>query len=177
MTFNSPSHRDKLRKLQSYVASSAFLNSSGWGHAKTGHILVEKPSGTERVTIGVAKVLEHKLFSGPAGNYNAKYKDTSPFEKAKYSFTVGRPDEPAFQDDYDKMFSNLEKIQASISYDKDRRNMLDSLTKTIRFSCPIFYERVLFSLLELPPQMLTPTAADPSSPACRSRCRNFCQPW
>lgn len=146
MTFDSPTHRDKLRKLHAYVSSATFLTSSGWALAKTGHMLVEKPSGTESVAIGVAKVLDHKLLCGPVGNYNPKFKDNSPLEKAKYSFTVGRPDEPAFQEDYDKMYSNLDRIQNSISYDKNSRNLLDPLTKTIRFSCPIFVQRVCLHL-------------------------------
>lgn len=142
MPFDSPAHRDRLRMLATYVASSSFTNSSGWALAKTGHMLVEKPSGQETLAIGVAKVLDYKLFCGPTGNYNEKFKGTTPLEKAKYTFTVGRPDEMAFHEDYDKLFSNLEKVQSSISFGNDRRNMLDASTRTIRFSGLVFHERV-----------------------------------
>jgi hypothetical protein len=124
------------------MASPAFLSSSGWALTKTGHMLGEKPLGAEYVAITVVKVLDYKLFCGPMGNYNEKFKDNSPLEKAKYTFTIGKPDEAAFHTNYNLTFSSLEKIQTSISFDRDQQNMLDPLAKTIRFSCPIFVERV-----------------------------------
>jgi hypothetical protein len=105
-------------------------------------MLIEKHSREEQIGIGVVKVLDHKLFCGPVGNYNPKFSDNSPLEKAKYTLTVCRPDEPAFHEDYEKMFSNLGTIQSSISYGNDQRNMLDNLTRTIRFSVNVFEERV-----------------------------------
>jgi hypothetical protein len=142
MVFDSIAHRDKLRRLQTYVAAATFIANSSWTPEKTGHMLINKNNQEEQIGIGVAKVMNHKLFCGPEGNCNAEFKEKAPLQKAKYTFTVCRPDEPAFHDDYDKMFSNLERVEASISYGKDRRNMLDSTTKTIRFSTPVFEKRV-----------------------------------
>jgi hypothetical protein len=142
-TLNLTTHREKLRKQQSYAATSSFSHSSGWTLAKTGHMLVTNPGGNEQVAIGVAKVLDHKLFCGPMANYNAQFENAT-LEKAKYTFTVGRPDHPGFRDDYDQLYANLEKLQGSICYGKDRRNMLDPQTKTIRFACPLFEQRVRF---------------------------------
>jgi hypothetical protein len=141
---NLTTHREKLRKQQSYAATSSFTHSSGWGLAKTGHILVTNPGGNEQVAIAVAKVLDHKLYCGPMANYNAQFENAT-LEKAKYTFTVGRPDHPGFRDDYDQLYANLEKLQGSICYGKDRRNMLDPQTKTIRFACPLFEQRVRLS--------------------------------
>jgi hypothetical protein len=140
-TLNLITHREKLHKQQSYAATSNFTHSSGWALAKTGHVLVTNPGGTEQIAIGVAKVLDHKLFCGPTGNYNAQFENAT-LEKAKYTFTVGRPEQPGFRDDYDRLYANLDKLQDSICYGKDRRNMLDPQTKTIRFACPLFEERV-----------------------------------
>jgi hypothetical protein len=85
-------------------------------------------------------------------NYNAQFKNAT-LEKAKYTFTVGRPDHPGFHNDYNQLYANLEKLQGSICYGKDRRNMLDPQTKTIRFTCPLFKQRVgllLFNFVLLP---------------------------
>lgn len=156
--FDSVSHRENLRRLQTYVPGASFVSSSGWALAKTGHQLVQKPSGEEQVGIGVAKVLEHKLFCGPVGNYNPRFKDRTPLQKAKYTFTVGRPDEPGFRDDYDHMFANLDKIQGSIGYGNDRRNLLEPVTHTIRFSAPVFEERVSHLVYVVNMCYLTPLA-------------------
>jgi len=123
--------RGNLRKQPNYVASANFPAASGWELAKTGLRLVQKSNSCEQVGIGVGKVLDHKLFCGPVGSYNPEFKATSPLEKAKYTFTIGQPIEPGFCEDYEQMFLNLDKIQNSISYGKDRRNMLDPVTKTI----------------------------------------------
>ena len=142
MPIDCPTHRDKLQKLQTYVATASFIANSSWAPEKTGHVLINKANQEEQIGIGVAKVMNHKLFCGPEGNCNVQFKDKSPLQKAKYTFTVCRPDEPAFHDDYDKLFSNLDRVQVSISYGKDHRNMLDGVTKTIQFSAPVFEKRV-----------------------------------
>jgi hypothetical protein len=140
--FNANIYRDVLRKQESYVPNANFLPSSGWTLAQTGHQLVKKPSGEEQVGVGVGRVLDYRLACSPAGNYNSRFKDNSPLQKAKFAFTVGRPTEPAFQEDYDKMYSNLDKIQNSIGFANDRRNMLEPITKAIRFCSPMFEPRV-----------------------------------
>ena len=140
-TLNLTTHREKLQKQQSYAANASFTPSSGWALAKTGHVLVTNPGGKEQVAIGVAKVLDHKLFCGPMANYNPEFQNAT-LEKAKYTFTVGRPEQSGFREDYDILYANLEKIQSAICYGNDRRNMLDPQTKTIRFACPLFEKRV-----------------------------------
>jgi hypothetical protein len=85
--------------------------------------------------------LDHKLFCGPMANYNPEFQNAT-LEKAKYTFTVGRPEQSGFREDYDILYANLEKMQSAICYGNDRRNMLDPQTKTIRFACPLFEKRV-----------------------------------
>ena len=94
------------------------MYSSGWVLAKTGHVLVMNPGGIEQIAIGVAKVLDCKLFCGPMANYNAQF-ENSTLEKAKYTFTVGQPEQPGFCDNYDRLYANLDKLQDSICYRKD----------------------------------------------------------
>jgi hypothetical protein len=143
---NLTTHREKLRRQQSYAATASFTQSSGWALAKTGHVLVTNPGGIEQVGIGVGRVLDHKLFCGPMANYNPQFQNAT-LDKAKYTFTLGRPEQPGFREDFDLLYANLDKLQSSICYGKDRRNMLDPQTKTIRFTCPLFEKRVQFCRL------------------------------
>jgi hypothetical protein len=63
---------------------------------------------------------------------------------AKYIFTIGRPDEEAFQADFDTAFKNLGKIQANVASTTKREHLLtgdgDKFCN-IRFSAPVFEER------------------------------------
>ena len=117
-TLDLIAHQEKLLKQQSYAATSNFMHSSRWALAKTGHVLVTNPGRTEQIAIGVAKVLDHKLFCGPMANYNTQFKNST-LEKAKYTITVGQPEQPGFCDDYDRLYANLDKLQDSICYGKD----------------------------------------------------------
>ena len=142
MTHNSIQHRDALRKLQVYVASPLFLRNVGWSQAEIGHIASDKSTQATLVAIVVGRVNEHKLACSPDGNFNAKF---NKLEKAKFSFMLECPSDPAYSDDWDRLLGGLDKTQSAIAFTKDKRNLIEGATKSIRFAVPIFEKRVRFA--------------------------------
>lgn len=139
MAHNSNLHRDSLRKLQVYAASITFLKNVGWTQAQVGHVAINKSSCNPLVAIAVGKVNEFKLTCGPTGNFNPKF---NTLDKAKFCFTLECPPEPAYLEDWEKLLIAMDKVQSGIALTKDRRNLLDTTTKSLRFSAPIFEKKV-----------------------------------
>lgn len=139
MPHNSPAHRDAMRKLHVYVACAMWLKNTGWTQAELGHIAVDKATNAPLAAIVVGKVNGARLNCGPAGSFIEKFNN---FEKAKFNFLLDCPDEPAYAEDWERTLATLDRAQQSIAYTKDRRNLIEPLTKSLRFGAPIFEKRV-----------------------------------
>ena len=117
MTHNLIQHHDASRKLQVYVASPLFLHNVGWSQAEIGHIASDKSTQATLVAIVVGRVNEHKLVCSPDGNFNARF---NKLEKAKFSFMLECPSDPAYSDDWDRLLGGLDKTQSAIAFTKDK---------------------------------------------------------
>lgn len=143
MTFNAPAHRNHLQTLGNYVATATFIAHLGWKQLGSGHNLVDKGDREEKICIVMGKVLDYRLNCSTIGNYRKEY---PPLSKAKFQFTLGRPDESALTKDFDEGVKNLAKAQGTIASTQDRRNMLvkEGTDNNIRFTAPIFLKRVSY---------------------------------
>lgn len=143
MVFNAPAHRNNLQTLQNYVATAVFITHLGWKQDGSGHTLVDKSDREEKVCIVVAKVLDYRMNCSPIGSYRKEY---PPLAKAKFQFSVGKPEEGALAKDFDEAIKTLSKAQGTIATTQDRRNMLvtEGSDNNIRFTAPIFQKRVDF---------------------------------
>lgn len=141
MPHNSSIHRDSMQRLHVYVASALFPKTIGWTQAQMGHIAIDKSTGSPLVAIVVGKVNEYRINCEPLGNYNAKFNN---FEKAKFTFSLDCPNEPGYAEDWEKTIATLEKFQTLISFTKERKNLIEPATRSIKFGAPIFEKRVCF---------------------------------
>lgn len=104
-----------------------------------GHVAIDKSSCNPLVAIVVGKVNEFKLTCGPTGNFNLKF---NTLDKAKFCFTLKCPPEPAYLEDWEKLLIAMDKVQSGIALTIDRHNLLDTTTKSLRFSALIFEKKV-----------------------------------
>lgn len=145
MPFNAPAHRAYLRKLAMYVATQAFTVNVGWVQEGSADMLAESQSGDIAVAILVAKVTADRISCGAVGNHSNKV-TFGPLEKAKYQFTVGRPDDEVFGTEYDVLYPILAKVQKSIAKTGNPQYfLLDD--KKIKFSQDVFIKRATVSIL------------------------------
>lgn len=130
-----------MHTLRNYVATAAFMNHIAWKQDGSGHVLVDKADRDEKVCVVVGKVLDYRLNCTPIGNYRAEY---PPLSKAKFQFTLAKPNEAALVKDFDDAVKTLNKAQGTIASTKDRLNMLinDGSENNIRFTAPVFEKRV-----------------------------------
>jgi hypothetical protein len=143
MVFNARIHRDLLRSLKSYLPTDSFLTSYGWSQDGSANILVDKQNKETAVVILVGKVVHDRVYCGPSGNWSTN-NQYGCLKDAKYQFTVCRPDDDIFAQEFDAAFKSLGKVQAAIAGTQDRRNLLVGETdkvNNIKFSSPVFKER------------------------------------
>ncbi|KII87044.1 hypothetical protein PLICRDRAFT_80721, partial [Plicaturopsis crispa FD-325 SS-3] len=119
--FSSVDHRAQMVKLQSYVAAATYLSSVGWKQAGSGNRLIDAHTGDEAVSVVVGKVIDTRLNCSPTGNYNGKF---GKLQGAKYTFTIGVPDEPAFLPDFKKAVDNLRLVENTVAQTNDHRNFV-----------------------------------------------------
>jgi hypothetical protein len=144
MVFNAPLYRDNMRKLTNYLGSAVGLDAWGWKQEGTGVVAVEKSNREEAVFIMVGKVVDSRFRCGPVGNYNMRYKDDTPLQKAKYQLSIGVPDEPALVDDFNKAFALLKQLQTTVAAGSDKRYLLVDKNgiRNVSLSSKVFTERV-----------------------------------
>lgn len=128
-----------MRKLHVYVACAMFLKNTGWTQGELGHIAIDKSTNAPLAAVVVGRVNAARLNCGPAGSFIERFNN---FEKAKFNFLLDCPNEPAYAEDWERTLATLDRAQQSIAYTKDRRNLIESLTKSLRFGAPIFEKRV-----------------------------------
>ena len=142
-------YRLDLLQSKSYVPCPLFLQNVRWQYDDVGHVLVDTSSGSNMVAVVVARVLEHQLQCGPAGNYFESDSKLFTLATAKYLLQLGRPIGSVFAADYDKVLENIAKIQAQIASTQDRRNFLvaDGGIRNLRFARNIFEKRVRITII------------------------------
>ena len=89
-----------------------------------------------------------QIFPLSDGNFNAKF---NKLKKAKFSFMLECPSDPAYSDDWDRLLGGLDKTQSAIAFTKDKQNLIEGATKSICFAVPIFEKRVHFSAFAFHP--------------------------
>ena len=146
MPHNSPAHRDSLHKLDAYVAGPTFLKNTAWSPGDMGHIAVDNSTASPMVAVVVGKINDARLNCGPGGNFTPKFGN---FEKAKFTFILGCPHEPAYSEDWEHMLTTLDKVQNTIASTNSKRDLVDTSTRSLRFGAPIFTKRVLVFLSQI----------------------------
>ena len=139
-------YRSQLFQSKCYVPSPHFLQSVRWQYEDASHVLVDASTSSNFVAVVVGRVLEHRLYCGPNGNYlvsdsESKFGNLS---TAKFQLQLGRPIGTVFAVDFDKVLENSAKVQAQVASTQDRRNFLitDGGIRNLRFARKIFEKRV-----------------------------------
>ena len=101
-----------------------------------GHIAVDNSTASPMVAVVVGKINDARLNCGPGGNFTPKFGN---FEKAKFTFILSRPHEPAYSEDWERMFAST----------NSKRDLVDTSTRSLRFGAPIFTKRVLVFLSQI----------------------------
>lgn len=96
------------------------------------------------VSVIVGRVLEHRLYCGPNGNYLDSDSKFGTLATAKFQLQLGRPIGSVFALDYKKVLENVAKLQAQVASTQDRRNFLinDGGIRNLRFTRRVFEKRV-----------------------------------
>lgn len=111
-------------------------------------MLSNKDDKSDAVLIVVGKVVNDRLFCGPAGNWTTKNSYGS-LKTAKYQFTIGPPNEEVFATDFEAAFKNLGRIQAAVALSQKREHLLigeNDRFHNIRFSTNVFQPRPTVSI-------------------------------
>lgn len=104
--------------------------------------LVDKATNENTVMIIVCRIMDYRFFVTPNGNYSSS--QFGDFSTSKFLFVVCIADGTPFAQDYIKFLDNLGKIQNEIACTPNHLNFLGTMgrTKTMRFTCNVFEERV-----------------------------------
>jgi hypothetical protein len=130
------------------VNASTFLSNFSWGQDRSADVLVDRHTADPAVVIVVGKVVHDWIYCGTTGNYSANNK-YGLLKSAKYQFTIGRPDQDIFANEFDIAFKTFVKVQSGIAATQDRQHFLigeNSKVNNIRFTAPVFEERPTVSL-------------------------------
>jgi hypothetical protein len=142
MQHDLQSYRAELLRIPSYCASPLFLSGVGWQTKDSGDVLVDKDCNANTVAIVVGRVLDHRLFVTPNGNYS---KDAfGDFSTTKFLFLIGKPTDTPFAEDFDKGLECFSKIQNQIASTPKRLNFITTTgrCKSLRLTRNIFHKRV-----------------------------------
>jgi hypothetical protein len=126
MEHDLQNYRAQLLLTPSYCASPLFLSGIGWQVDGSGHVLVEKTSNANTVVIVVGRVLDHRFFVTPDGNYSTD--EFSNFSTTKFLFVLGNPDDTPFADDFNKILECFGKIQNQITSTPKHLNFITPVT-------------------------------------------------
>lgn len=95
----------QLLNLDSYVATSCFLNDFIWYLQKTGHIVIEKHSKKNAILTVVGTVLDNHFDC--EGHSNFRNWTFESMQKAKYQLLLGEPTDTPFANDFITAIDNL----------------------------------------------------------------------
>jgi hypothetical protein len=82
-----------------------------------------KKDGQEAVIIVIGKVIKDRIYCGPVGNWSTDNCWGS-LKSAKYTFSIGKPDNEQFGHDFETAFRMLGKLQSNIAVTRNREHLL-----------------------------------------------------
>ncbi|KAF7971097.1 hypothetical protein HWV62_22092 [Athelia sp. TMB] len=130
-----------LMNLEHYVNRTGFLTGVGWSRVENADVLVDKMTKRIAVLIVVGKVNANKIRCGPAGSFAAE-NPYGTFDRAKFQFTISRPDEPVLAREYDKAVKIMTFLQKDVAKTENHEYFLVDQNRDMRFSQSIFEKRV-----------------------------------
>ncbi|KAF7985886.1 hypothetical protein HWV62_43766 [Athelia sp. TMB] len=130
---------DYLMHLNHYVNRPGFTSGIGWTRMDNADVLVDKTTKRIAVLIVVGKVNSTKMRCGPAGTFAGEI-TYGTFDKAKFQFSISRPDEPIMAKEYDKALKIMSLLQKDVAKtDKHEHFIIDK--GDMKFSQGIFEKR------------------------------------
>ncbi|KAF7968757.1 hypothetical protein HWV62_29553 [Athelia sp. TMB] len=140
--FDAEKHAARLLTLTNYINRPGFVQSVGWDREDNADVLVDRKSKNLTVLVVVGKASANKMWCGPLGNFAAEttYGD---FNKAKFQFTISRPDEPALAREYEKALKMMAVLQRDIAKTSKLEYFLVNEGLDMRFGQPLFEKRAI----------------------------------
>ena len=114
MSFHSSEHHATIIALENYVPTADFLSSVGWAQDGSAKMLKNKSDREDAVLIVIGNVINSHLFCGLSGNWSSGNQYGN-LNSAKYSFSIGQPDDKVFAKDFNITFKNLGKLQSTVT--------------------------------------------------------------
>ncbi|KAF9470665.1 hypothetical protein BDN70DRAFT_939522 [Pholiota conissans] len=145
LTFNGPLHRSRLLQHGNYAASDGFPYLWKWKQGRgslPSKLIVDGEEGEcEDVYCRVVGTVspDDRLFLEPHGNFNPAF-ETPIMAKSKLQFTLTKPSDPDFGQDYTLAYRRLEAVQDAIAHGPDRSWFLND--GTMRFSFPLWEKKI-----------------------------------
>lgn len=147
MSFDSQKRLEYLLSIPNYVGNPTFTSRVGWAPENLATVLVDNAAGEVAICVLVGKVNSDRIASGPAGTFGGE-RTFGPLVKAKFQFTLSRPDDEIFSKEWDRVINTLERIQTKTSKSGTNQYFIIEST-SIRFNHNIFVKRDTVSLLQL----------------------------
>jgi hypothetical protein len=110
-------------------------------------MLKNKRDGEDAVVIVIGKVVQDRIYCGPVGNWSTDNRWGS-LKTSKYTFSIGKPDDEQFGQDFETAFRMLGKLQSNIAVTRNREHLLlgeGEKIHNIRFTANVFEERPVVS--------------------------------
>ncbi|KAF7970488.1 hypothetical protein HWV62_23855 [Athelia sp. TMB] len=131
---------DYLLLLDHYVSRPGFLASVGWARMDNADVLVDSTTKNIAVLIVVGKANHTKMRCGPVGSF-ASDNPYGTLDKAKFQFTISRPDKPVMACEYDKAYRILDLMQKNISKTNKQEHFLEEDSHDMRLGQFMFEKR------------------------------------
>ncbi|KAF7972408.1 hypothetical protein HWV62_18066 [Athelia sp. TMB] len=129
-----------LMTLHSYVNRPGFTQTVGWDREEMSDVLVHSQNRNLAVMVVVGKANVHKMWCEPAGNFAAET-TYGTFDKAKFQFTISKPDEPELAQEFEKALQNAVILQRDIAKTAKHEYFLVDENCAMRFNQPLFEKR------------------------------------
>lgn len=144
MVIKNPTLRTNFLALSEYVASATFLSTTAWKREGITDVLVNRADGGTKTCVLVGEVLDDRLLCGPNGNHMGKGEYAKPFEAARFSLLLGRPQWTGYAEDFDVAQAKIADVEEKVSLTSDHRYFckVSGLNKTFKLAAPLFEERV-----------------------------------
>lgn len=147
--FDAAEHHRYLQTLPTYAANADCLKHVAWTQDGSSHILANKSDKSDAVLIVVGRVVNDRVFCGPAGNWSSKNSFGS-LKTARYQFTISAGEADLLAADFEAAFKMLSKIQGAIAFSPKREHLLvgeNEKFHNIRFSTNVFEARPTVSVI------------------------------
>lgn len=140
--------RNRLLRLEGYVAGDNFVQSVVWTPTSRGDLLAYRSLAQnnaiceslqlgDAVCVIVGRVSNERLYVTPEGNYNPLHSEVG---KCKYTFLLRPPNDPDFSLDWALGLANVERVQTAIATGNNRKNLLvdEGPVRFLRFSSDMY---------------------------------------